>query len=175
MKAIFRIFPFLAALWIASLAALAQTDALPPVYKLAIVQPTSGTTFHAGAPVPIVAVAVSSGEAAYTLDFLADDIVIGTSHVATLIAVPPGVPLQHEFVWNGAAPGTHALTVRHIDASGHVATSDATKVIILKPVVDGPSLVWNSPLPGDLVVTPGIVPLVTRSTIPSFDCSTAAV
>ncbi len=163
MKAIFRILPFLSAIWIASFAGLAQTDGPLPVYKLAIIQPKANAMFPAGSPIPIVATAVSSGEAAYTLDFLADGHFIGRSHIDTLVAVPPGVPVRHEFVWNGAAPGIHALTVRHIDASGNLATSDPTKVNVLKLLTGGPSLVWLGPLPGDTVKTPGIVPLVVTT------------
>ncbi len=56
------------------------------------------------------------------------------------------------------------MTVRHTDAAGNWQGSDPVKVIVREPLV--PSLVWTSPLPGSVVETPGVVPLVVTATDP---------
>ncbi|MBN8248071.1 MAG: hypothetical protein J0L84_11570, partial [Verrucomicrobia bacterium] len=94
----------------------------PGRFRLAITAPPSGTQFEVSAPIAIRAVAVDRLDAVYSLDFFADGVRIGTSTIATLVALPPGTPVEHEWTWLDAAPGTHVLEVRVPDpAQGAVS------------------------------------------------------
>lgn len=83
--------------------------ALPNV-TLTITAPAAGAQFAVGAEIPIKATAVDSTGAIMRLEFHADGKLIGVSEIHTLVPVPPGEPVHHEFIWREATAGTHTLT-----------------------------------------------------------------
>ncbi len=161
MKTLLSLLPIFLVTFLGCPAARAQTgghDFPPhPNVKLQLYSPASGTEFAVGIPILLQATAVSDGDAVYVLDFLSDGALIGTSVVNTLVAVPPGVPVQHQFLWQHAPVGIHAVTLRFTDASGFVTSSDPVKIIVTGSPHGLPTLTWTSPTDGAVVPTPGVV------------------
>lgn len=85
--------------------------------SIVITTPKTGQTFEEGVPIEVQAVAVDL-EGAMTRALLFDgETQIGESTILFVRPPDPGDPIQHSFVWRGASPGKHVLTVRSVDAS----------------------------------------------------------
>jgi hypothetical protein len=153
-------------LWfvVGGLPSLVQAQLPPPKpnVQLTLTAPQPGARFATGQTIPLTASAVSDGEGVYALDFLADGERLGTSQIFTLVAIPPGQPIQHEWLWDNAKPGIHVLTVAYHSALGSVTVSEPVRIIVGEdPAV--PSLTWNNPVEGEILRTPG-VPVLTVTT-----------
>ncbi|HAB19460.1 MAG TPA: hypothetical protein DCE44_23895, partial [Verrucomicrobiales bacterium] len=140
--------------------ALAQgnpSDPLPPILSLTITAPAEGSRFTRGAPIPIRATAVDPQGAVYRLEFYAGRVRIGVSEIFTLVAIPPGEPVYHEFVWRDAPRGRHELRVK-ATGSGEFPQWSAPVTITLDDATPQP-LTFEAPLDGSVWRTPGQIPL----------------
>jgi len=104
-------------------------DGSPARYQLEVTSPPPESRFKNGEAITIRAVAVDREDAVYSLEFLADGVPIGMSTIATLVPLPPGTPVDHEWVWADAAPGPHELQVRVPDP-GASAVSRPVRIYV---------------------------------------------
>jgi len=103
---------------------------------LRITAPRDGSRFPMGVPITINAVAIDPLGAITRVEFWADEQQIGVSEIWFIRAPDPGTPIHHEFVWNDAKPGTHALMARAKDSAGLDVASSPVQI----EVGDVPSL-----------------------------------
>ncbi len=136
----------LAAGWLAArlLAQNVPGDPNQPVVTLTITAPADGEGFPLGVDVPIRATAIDTGGGITRLEFLADDKVIGESAILTLVPIPPGEPVNHEFIWRDAPFGQYELRVRGVGSPGVPSLSSPVTIQVgqVKPVA---ALVWKQP------------------------------
>lgn len=147
MKPILARFAWLlAAGWFAArlLAQGFAVDLDQPVVTLTLTAPADGEGFSLGVDIPIRATAVDTGGGITRLEFLADGQVIGESAIFTLVPIPPGEPVRHEFVWRDAPFGRHELRVRGSGSPG-VPTVSAPVMIQVGQVKPVAALVWKQP------------------------------
>lgn len=85
---------------------------------IALNAPRDGASFLAGAPIRILATAIDLDGAMTRLEFLDGTIRIGESELLFLREPDPGTPIEHEFVWNGATVGAHAISAVGVNAAG---------------------------------------------------------
>jgi hypothetical protein len=119
-------------------------DPKPPRVTLTITAPADGEGFPLGVDVPIQATAVDTGGGITRLEFLADGQFIGESAILTLVPIPPGQPVSHEFIWRDAPFGRHELRVRGVGSPGVPSLSAPVTIQVgqVKPVA---ALVWKQP------------------------------
>ncbi len=131
---------------------------LPPLpFKLSIDAPADGEMFASGAPITLRATAIDPAGAVLRLEFLADNQRVGVSEILTLVPVTPGEPVHHEWVWKGAPPGRHALTVRAQSRQEFPVTSSPVNIVVGSE--GGSSIRMESPTDGSVFSTPGTVPM----------------
>jgi hypothetical protein len=119
-------------------------DPNQPVVTLTITAPADGEGFPLGVEVPIRATAVDTGGGITRLEFLADGELIGESAIFTLVPIPPGEPVDHEFIWRDAPFGRHELRVRGLGSPG-VPTMSAPVTIQVGQVKPVATLVLKQP------------------------------
>lgn len=96
--------------------------------SIVITTPKAGQTFEEGVPIEVQAVAVDL-EGAMTRAVLFDgETQVGESTILFVRPPDPGDPIEHGFVWRGARPGTHVLTVRSVDAEERKVVSPAVTI-----------------------------------------------
>jgi len=111
-------------------------DPAGPGFTLTITRPADGESFALGAEIPLRATAVDTGGAITRLEFLADGKVIGVSEIFTLVPIPPGTPVEHDWTWNDASFGRHELRVRARRSLDEIVTSAPVFIQVgqVKPV-----------------------------------------
>jgi YVTN family beta-propeller protein len=107
-----------------------------------VTSPANGTSFTAGAAIPLSASAtVGTGRTIANVTFLD-----GSVAIATVNAAP------YTFNWTNAATGPHSITARVTDSTGAVATSPAVTIAVNAVVIAPPTVSITSPAAGSSFV-----------------------
>ncbi|HEX5001267.1 MAG TPA: Ig-like domain-containing protein [Bacteroidia bacterium] len=112
-----------------------QANALPTA---AVTNPINGTSFLVGQPVTIDATASDADGTVTNVEFLVDNVVVGSDNTA-----------PYSFVWN-ATVGSHSITARATDDLGGTGTSSAVNILVGN--VLPPSVSITSPTNGTTFV-----------------------
>jgi len=141
----------------------------PPLsgLQLNITSPFEGQRFGVGVPVSIQATTVDPQGAVLRLEFLAEGRLIGVSEIFTLVEVPPGTPVAHEFLWKDAPAGAHRLAVRAQDGNEFGAVSAPVSITVEIKVHS--SLDFEAPAEGAVFLTPGRVPMTVVAVDPASE------
>jgi len=100
------------------------------VATITITNPTNGATFPPHTNILIEATAIDPRGAFYTVDFYAGTNKLGSSTIYTFAPVPPGTPMNHDFVWTNVPPGAYSLTVRGHDSLGATIISPPVQITV---------------------------------------------
>ena len=126
--------------------------------RVDITQPTEGQAFNLGTDIVIRAVAVDPNGYIPRVMFIDGATLIGTSQIEFITAPPNGTPIEHEFVWRGAAIGEHTLIARGINAHGVVVAQDIVHIVVRQGDVPLVSIIATRPQtsePASLFGEPG--------------------
>ena len=104
---------------------------------IALNAPRDGSSFLAGAPIRILATAIDLDGAITRVQFLDGETRIGESELLFIREPDPGTPIQHEFLWDGAAVGAHAISAVGLNAAGERVISPVANIRVMTglPVV----------------------------------------
>jgi len=108
----------------------------PAQARIEITSPTSGAVLGFGSTVTVKATAVDPEGYIPRVEFFSDDISIGVSEIAFLVAPEPGTPIYHSVEWKNIPFGDHVLTAKGVRANGEVVVSPGVTVHVL--VIDPP-------------------------------------
>lgn len=97
---------------------------------IALLAPRDGSSFLAGQPIRIAAQAIDLEGAITHLDFYDGDTKIGESSIFFIREPDPGTPIDHEFIWNGAAAGPHEVYAVGVNAAGEKVLSPAARITV---------------------------------------------
>ncbi len=138
--------------------------------QIIINSPTNNASFTAPAKISIKATATDPRGAIYLVDFYQGDTKIGTSSIATFVAIPAGTPVQHAFDWLNVAAGNYSLTARGRDSAGNTVISSAVQI---KVSATAPSSFVQRQLPS--FYTPGVKLTVRLAAAPLASTGAYAV
>jgi len=96
--------------------------------KVEIMHPAAGAVFREKSDIGIDVVACDPDGWVGTVEFYANDQLIGEQQILFIVPPPPGQPQKFSLVWSNVPAGDYSLTAKAFDNLGGVSVSDPVRI-----------------------------------------------